>query len=288
MPKATLRIICLALLTTSAVAQTPGYHIELIDDTAPHHSPLNKRIVLFNDSDRTIEAAHISEVCEGDNRRGGPLTHETTEDTLTYSSDKVGNPGPDGTLVFESTTIPPGGKMVLLEPLAQQPSGCTWNAKVDAVIYSNGTYEGDEIAVRGLQARRAGLAAGLNFWSGRLPPRPSDTHLLVLAPAAEAEAAFAKDINNSKPPVCQRDTIACQYWLGRGHVDLNISSMLKRPTEDSDTRYDHAVQEIERWQRKLNSDVALKKLESTFPLPQDIPDGYKPSQPKPPSACESN
>ena len=179
--------------------------------------------------------------------------------------------------------------MVTQTPLPPRTKRCSWHGSIDGVIYTDGTYEGKKEIVRGLQARRDGIAAGVRFWAIR-------TH----REATEAEAnvdEFERRVKNDQeklnevcnqfdplrspiesgsvavlglphgpttpgipPPghVQQSVTIGtpdCEYWRGRLQVDLGGQRVLG---------------EVDQWQAKIEQDEALKKLDIIFHLPSDV------------------
>ena len=268
-------LVCLAILIIHAPlhAQTPGYHVELTEDVNP--LPPAKRAILVNDSEKTIEAFHLFAKCKTGPREAGSI--QSGDDTLNFPVDFIGYPGLDGSVVKWNGSIL-ARERLLLTPMLSGIPGCTWQANIDAVIYSDGTYEGDREAVRGLQAYRHGLVASLNLWTTRLH-QSSDTSLSNIVD----EAQMAKQQDEANGGIPQRDAIAYWYWLGRRHVDETVLGRLKNPTQSSrqpnpTDQYAHLVSEIERWQKKIDSNLALKKLEETFPLPHEITDQAAQSQ----------
>jgi hypothetical protein len=90
------------------------------------------------------------------------VSQEQTEDSLD-------GPGtiasiPDVRAAMQSDITGQGKRRISFLKLNPQPSGCAWKAEINAVIYSDGSYEGDEIAMRGMAARRDGIAAGVRYW----------------------------------------------------------------------------------------------------------------------------
>src|SRR5580700_6004196 len=144
---------CLSMLCgcTPLLAQVRGCHMELSDGTSGW-------VILVNDSEKTVEAYHLSAKCmsEGRPRMG----MEASYDALDSAGTSRSGPGKVIAGIFtHSDVAEPGTRMVSMENLAPQPFGCVWDAKFDAVIYADGSYEGDEMKVRRLQARRDGVVA---------------------------------------------------------------------------------------------------------------------------------
>jgi hypothetical protein len=150
-----------------------------------------------------------------------------------------------------------------MESLVPQPSGCVWDADFDAVIYADGSYEGDEMTVRRLQARRDGVAAGVKYWADKLAQEAVDK---AGRETIRAEAERLKDEDLRKiTNRCRK--LECEYWRSIFQVDINVAANT-RPSENSPPLegYGGIVQTYARHEQKIEADVALKNLGVVFPL----------------------
>jgi hypothetical protein len=140
--------VFLSLVSLPAFAQNPAYHLEFSDHTSGW-------VILVNDSQKPIEAFTVKATC-------GATTATPTYDALEFSGGGTSHPAIKG---LQPSLIQPGQRFFALVNLAPQPSGCSWRGDVAGVIYADGTYDGQASAVHDLQARRAGIAAALEYWS---------------------------------------------------------------------------------------------------------------------------
>jgi hypothetical protein len=253
--------IYLTILCTCAplFAQSNNYHVELSDGTSG-------MIVFTNDSKKSIEAFQISAKC-GDHIGSNP-----TYDALDGSGTHIGFRGPDGSLVDRNVVIGPGINMPW-DILPQQLSNCAWEADADAVIYTDGTYEGSDESMRRLEAKRDGIVAGVSYWAERLN-RVSPTQEELERILTEANRQRGNDLTRVRavarddPQFTQR-RIVSNYWMGRSQVDGTITVNLKGWLDnyEPEESYKRLMQLIKSWQTKIDNDIALKKLDATFPLP---------------------
>ncbi len=237
------------------LAQGRGYHLELSDGTSGW-------AILVNDSQKTIEAYHFSAKCmsEGWMRMGS----ETSYDALDSAGTSRSGPGRGVAGIHTNRDVlEPGERMVSMENLLPQPSGCAWDADFDAVIYDDGSYEGDERRVRGLQARRDGVADGVKYWAARLAREHVDKASRETI-RTDAERLKEEDVKKTTSR-CRK--FACEYWRGRFQVDINVA-LNTRPSKDGPPLegYGGIIQIYARHEKKIQADVALKKLDAVFPL----------------------
>lgn len=254
---ASFLVVCLTMLCgcVPLLAQGRGYHAELSDGTSGW-------VILVNDSQKTIEAYHLSAKCMGQGRvrMGEELSYDTLD-----SSGTSRNWPPTGFAGIHTTSAvaEPEARMVSMKKLSPPPDGCVWNADFDAVIYADGSYEGDEIKVQRLQARRDGLAAGVKYWANRLAGEPVDkaSRETIRADAERLKDEDLKKITNR----CRK--LECEYWRGRFQVDINVAANT-RPSENSPPLEGNGgiIQTYTRHEKKIEADVALKKLDAVFPL----------------------
>ncbi len=164
----------------------------------------------------------------------------------------VGPPQPD--------VIGPGQRMQSSANIPQS-SGCVWHPEVDAVIYSDGSYDGSNDGVRSLQVWRDGLADELEYWSTKLHQpnaNPSDPYAIT------SEAQRRADSYMGRPEGFLND-----YESGKRQVALNLAlSGAGSPSPEELQR--RQVDLIDRWKKKLADDVAFKKMQPIFPLPAEV------------------
>lgn len=252
-------------------AQSGSYHLEL-----SHATQGVSRYILINDSRKPIEAFLASQWCiSGGESSGGDVL-----DGPGLSSDVH---GPDGSRPPKSGFLEPGGWWDTMAPTTStSKQGVeTCRPQVDAVIFSDGSYQGEAAAVRALQAQRDGFAVEVSYWAQRF----SETDLSQLNPAAlrmDAENLVAGDsaeylkasksrLGPSNPP-----TALQMYWSGRQEVDNDVLLWLQREPASESRQFaagstsEGAVQRIAssiaEWKNKIDSDVAMKQLEVLLPL----------------------
>lgn len=264
-------LICLATLCgcVPLLAQDRGYHMELTDGASA-------RAILVNDSQKTIEAYHFSAKCWSAGRLKGGT--EDSYDALESSGTSRSGPPTDVTgIVSHRDVLEPRGRMVSSVNLPPQPSGCVWDADFDAVIYADGSYEGDEMRVRGLQARRDGIAESLNYWANRVAEEAKDKASLE---TIRADAERLKDEDRKKTTaICAKLPLSCEYWRGKYHIDSNVA-MQTKPWKDGPEieGYGGIIQMYARHKKKIEADVALKKLDAVFPLSEALAEQENQSQ----------
>jgi hypothetical protein len=235
--------ILLSLGTLAASAQTPGYRLELSDHTSGW-------VILVNDTQKPIEAFTVKATC-------GPVTANPTYDALDFSAGGSSHPAVKG---LQPSLIQPGQRFYAQVNLAPQPSGCAWQGKVEGVIYADGTYDGEESAIRDLQARRAGIAAALQYWTNtQLGAHEQTVAATGNAQLSNAQLLSQDDLAKTWSYTCRDQPSVCAYWAGRRHVDKDVAEGLKRNVAIN--AY------LDRWTAKFDADAAYKALEATFPSP---------------------
>jgi hypothetical protein len=280
-----LNLLCLAALPL--FAQDRGYHVELSDGPKLGSGTL-LLVTLVNDSQKPIEAYDAQARCwVGDVWKGG---NGTNYDALTIAADSVSSPYDNGSrLVMHNAVLRPGGRMVTQLGLVSQP-GCEWKPDVDAVLYADGSYGGDETAARGLQAYRDGVVASVRDWvntfadPGTLRQEAGVSAESLAAIKAEAQRRVDKDVANRH---CTDPLPVCKYWLGRHLIDSNVAGHAKpqRPNESPEQTYQAVTQIVARLNKKIRDDVALEILDRVFPLPPSLAEqDYHPPKRSPSSA----
>ena len=232
--------IFVSLVSLPVFAQNPAYHLEFSDRTSGW-------VILVNDSQKPIEAFTAKATC-------GAMTTTPTYDALEFSGGGTTHPAVKG---LQPSLIQPGERFFSLVNLAPQPSGCVWQAQVAGVIYADGTYDGEESAVRDLQARRAGIAAALQYWSNLQLGGHEQT--VALNGPTNAENLSQDDLAKTWTYTCRDQPAVCAYWSGRRQVDQNVSQLAQHKFLMGPY--------LDRWTAKVEADVAFKKLEPTFPSP---------------------
>lgn len=264
-----LLLTCVAMLWSSPLlAQGRGYHMELSDGTSGW-------AILVNDSQKIIEAYHFSAKCLSAGRLKGAT--EYSYDALQNSGTSMGVPPTGVAGISHRDVLEPGARTVAADNLLPQPSGCVWDADFDAVIYADGSYEGDEMKVRGLQARRDGIAERLEYWANRLAQEAKDKASLE---TIRASAERLKEEDRKKTvSICSKLPVSCEYWRGKYQIDGGVA-MHTRPWKDGPQLdgYGGIIQIYARHEKKIEADVALKKLDAAFPLSQALAEQENQSQ----------
>ena len=231
--------IFVSLCSLPVFAQTPAYHLELSDGTSGW-------VILVNDSQKPIEAFTATATC-------GAMTTTPTYDALEFSGGGTSHPAVKG---LQPSLIQPGQRFFALVNLAPQPSGCAWKGHVAGVIYADGTYDGEEIAIRDLQARRAGIAAALEYWTNF---QLGHEQTVASNGVNNAEELSQDDLAKTWAYTCRDQPAVCAYWSGRRQVDHNVAERMKHNAPISPY--------LDRWTAKFDANVAFKTLEVTFPSP---------------------
>jgi len=232
--------IFLSLSSLPVFAQNPAYHLEFSDRTSGW-------VILVNDSQKPIEAFTAKATC-------GATTTTPTYDALEFSAGGLSHPAVKG---VQPSLIQSGQRFFALVNLAPQPSGCVWQGQVEGVIYADGTYDGQESAIRDLQARRAGIAAALQYWINAQLGGHEQT-VAANAPT-NAENLFHDDLSKTWAYTCRDQPAVCAYWSGRRQVDQNVAQLMKRNAQMNTY--------LDRWSAKVEADEAFKKLQPVFPSP---------------------
>src|SRR5579863_6271375 len=192
-------------------AQSGSYRLEL--------SQATHRYILINDSRKPIEAFSASQSCIN----GGDYSGE---DVLVCPGICSDVHGPDGRRPSKSGRLEPGGWWDTMAPMtsASKQGVETCRPRVDAVIFSDGSYEGEAAAVKSLQARRYGIADEVSYWAQRFREKDLsksnagalrlDAQRLVAGDHAEyLRASPSREVRSSPPTALQ------MYWSGRQVVD---------------------------------------------------------------------
>jgi hypothetical protein len=251
---ALLSVFSLLCTSVPAISQAAHTYVQLSEGSSG-------RIAIVNASPKTIEAFHFKTNCEG----AGGFTHD-----LLDRPGQSEEPSPDNVKVRVRTyIIEPWGRLMMRSQIPPEWSKCEGRMELDAVLYTDGTHEGDDTELRKIQARRDGIADALKYWTDRFAREqtgPANYEVTL----ADSEKIPAQDFPHMKLPGCLQSPLACAYWSGRRQVDMDVAVSGKSDKDSPAQRYDRMFQEVNGWQIKLNEDVALKVLDPKFVLPSEI------------------
>lgn len=261
---------------TGLKGQSRSYHVELSESSIKSDSG-NKvsNVVVVNDSDKPIEAFHLTKRCEtvsGGNRVEGGARH----DTLFGPGTQEGFYGPDGKMKMQSSVVQPRGRFVSGTTIFSGPETQECDAQVDAAIFADGSYEGDEAQIRGLEARRDGIEVTIGYWANRLDPEDASERnlnsVLTEAKLRAANEGVQAQHHISWNPDYPDASAAWNYWTGRDEADLFLVTNLPAYINDdaSAARYKSVANDVRRWRENIEGNLAKKKLDAIFPLPLEL------------------
>ena len=151
------------------LAEAQNYHVEIVPpQTAPEPASAaasvnlvsqERSVILVNDSQKPIEAFRALMVCQSESNTS---RLEVNFDALENPASVVQFLGTDKTTIRSG--LEPGDQWRMTGVLRARAE-CKWKAVNEAAIYADGTYEGDKIGLRNLEARRDGIAAAVKYWS---------------------------------------------------------------------------------------------------------------------------
>ena len=255
-------LICVpvTLVCWPAAAQTSGYHTELEEHPAGH--PF---VVLVNDSEKSIEALTVSQQC-----KTGGLS--AIVDSLHSPKNLTGIESAGSGRPTRANVLEPGARWVTSVEIIQDSNASCGAARVNAVLFTDGTFAGRQGSIRALKGRRDGISASVNFWVERLAQEnPDGSNLKGLADEATGRVAKDREMEGVYPFVNFRDDSPTQplreYWIGRHQVDENIRQQLthRQSTKPARDRFHVVALDVDDWKKKVDSDLALQKLNSIFP-----------------------
>jgi hypothetical protein len=156
--------------------------------------------------------------------------------------------------------------MITRMTLGPSRPDCEKIGEVDAVLFADGTYGGDEDAARDLQAYRDGVAASVRDWVTTLNQFGA---LSTNAGAIQTEAQRRQDKDFAGIRATLGQSTATSYWNGRLAIDGNLWPETKPRSQDEtpDVTFQRAVQVAAALNKKIQDDIALKRLDVVFPLP---------------------
>jgi hypothetical protein len=177
---------------------------------------------------------------------------------------------------MQSSIVQPGRRFVSGTAIFSGPETQKCDAQVDAAIFADGSYAGDEAQIRALEAHRDGIEAAVAYWANRLDPEDA-TERNLNSILAEARLRAANDGVQAQHRI-SRDldypdaSVAWNYWTGRDEVDLFLVTNLPAHINDdaSAARYKSVVNDVRRWREDIEGNLAKKKLDAIFPLPSEL------------------
>jgi hypothetical protein len=256
---------CLPLL-----AQSSNYHLEFDDRLSGH-----QRAVLVNDSEKSIEAYAVSQRCQklqtrlGDDAVDDILQGPLIKGTSSAMRDANGKPPRSGVLETR-------GRWDTSISVFAENGDC--QTHITAVLFSDGSFEGEDAAVRGLKAHRDGLAEV--SITGRIGSDGSTLDALL----AEVRHSIAEDQTKQRNyPLRLRYDNTPQplwlYWSGRIQVgrtiEINFPTDLSQ--EKSGENFLKVANEINQWKKKIDSNLALQKLKVGLTVPLRLRALFQPS-----------
>jgi hypothetical protein len=250
--RASVYLFCLltAVAQLPAFGQSPGYHFEYSD--GPMNHPESHWVTFVGNSDKPIEAYEMRE-----QKLGGEFCAERRCDILD-------NPG--------LTPLERGEKWDY-GYLSWGPDGKECEPRADAVIFADGSYEGNEAVVRALMADRDGVAAALNHWSQEISAKkPGASSLDELLDEAESRINEDRPEQPQHPPSLsgadETEALPREYWRGRYMVDRFVNSELST-AETNDVAMTRSflwiLRSVETWRTKINTSLSMKMLNIKFP-----------------------
>ena len=250
-----LTLPCMFFACKPLDAQDRHYRLELTDGTSGH-------VALVNEAHKPIEAFHFSGSC-------GAGGSESTYDSLDYpggANSRHAVKGPNGRTISQAAVLDSSGSIPTAIFLPAQPSGCAWQADIDAVVYADGSYEGVENSVKRLQVRRDGMAAAVNYWADRFD-RESTEALKFASTIADTERIASDDKTRVSSAGAHRSDLELSYWSGRRQVDASLLFRGQQSKNGPEAKYRSMVNLIHEWRAKIAADAALKRIDLIFPVP---------------------
>jgi hypothetical protein len=230
-------------------AQSFSYHLEFEDNAG------SKQVILVNDSEKPIEAFSASQRCQkahGWSGSGG------IRDILFYPSKDI-----------DSGVLDTGARRSTF--LAMMPERGDCQNRITAVFFSDGSFEGDDAAVRSLKAGRDGLAAGVHYWADRISrEKPDGSTLNSLLPDVRGRTVADEAKQQKYPTSGHRDSSAqplWEYWANWVTVDRNIELRFPKDLaqEKPSATLRRVADMINGWKTKIDGNIALQKLNIVFP-----------------------
>jgi hypothetical protein len=245
-------------------AQSSSYHLEFEDNAG------SKQVILVNDSQKPIEAFAASQRCQKDNGWSGA---GGSGDILFYPSNGDGGDmqAADGSGSPRSGVLDTGARWST--QLAMMPERGDCQNRITAVFFSDGSFEGDDAALRNLKAGRDGLAAGVHYWAHRISREKPDGSTLnsLLAEVRERvvadEAKQLKYFRTSSHGDSSAQPLR-EYWASWVIVERDIELRFPKDIahEEPSATLRRVADMINGWKTKIDGNIALRKLNAVFPV----------------------
>jgi hypothetical protein len=193
------------------VAQSSSYHLEFDDDK------LGQRVILVNDSEKPMEAFAASQRCQ---RAGGGSGADGSKDILFYPSEGGGSDmqAADRSRPPRSGGLDTGARRKTFLVMMSERGDC--QNRITAVLFSDGSFEGDDAAVRSLKAQRDGLAGGVHYWADRIGREEPDGSTLNALLAEVRERMVADQAKQKKYPLPGTETRQRRRYGSTGRAVL--------------------------------------------------------------------
>jgi len=252
-------VICFPIIVgwLPLASRSSSYHLEF-DDRIPGY----EEVTLVNDSEKSIEAYEVSQACQ---RSNGGIGNDFLDYILGGSSNIR---AADGSIAHNGV-LEPGGRWRIGKFTLPVNGDC--QNQVIAVLFSDGSFEGKDAAVRGLKAHRDGLAAGANYWADRVNQEKPDGSTLD-ALLAEVKRCIVEDQSEQRKywlRLRYDDTPQplWLYWSGRIQVERTVEVTLPKDLsqEKAAQSFREVADLINQWKKKIDGNLALQKLNGMFP-----------------------
>lgn len=229
-------------------AQSSNYHVEF----EPRGPRSYSHLVLVNDSEKAIEAYSVLQVCG-----------RSAQFAATILSNGQ-------TFLGTSGVIEPGERRTLRGGWTYRPDVPSCDAQVEAVILTDGSFEGKDAPVRGLKALGDGEAASIHYWADRIKAETPDGSTLGLL-LDEIKRRIAQDEAEQRRYPNHLDHVKFrplwEYWEGKKAVDFDIESQFPRdlssvePTE----LLQRVTNYVEKRKAEIDGNEVMQKLNAIFP-----------------------
>jgi hypothetical protein len=263
MPLAPLPTIATWLLLLPGVAQSAAQvvscHLEYWQE-----APKLKRITLVNDSEKAIEAYRLVQHCEHTRGAGGG-------DIFDFPRGAISSMHPaDGRFLTHSglehdETWEIG--FVNTEGTGSDAREC--NPEVIAILFGDGTYEGNEDVVRAIKAARDGIRDSVKFWVERFAEDSANPNLEAISAEAQDRIRHERAEQDANPytVAVQTEPLLHAYWSGRLQVDVNIEPRARTSgsRQTPAAQWQRLGKDIDGWKAKIADDQAMKVLDAEFP-----------------------
>jgi hypothetical protein len=244
-------------------AQSSSYHLEFDDRILrlPH-----QLLTLVNDSEKPIEAFESSQRCHKGRFYSG---NDDSFDILDHLQGDI--QATDGSVPPRSRVLETGERWRTVVAFSPENRAC--HIQVKAVLFSDGSFDGEDAAVQGLKAQRDGLAAGIHYWADKIRREKPDGSTLDVLLAEVRQRMVEDKMKQRKYPIDIRledpPPLLWQYWSGRLAVERNMEFQLlltKHLSQDKASEYLRNVADaINQWGKKIDGNFALQKLNIVFP-----------------------